>query len=89
MSHSTPFVHTSLLANVHWPGVRLLALSATLSILDPHPYFSWIGSCCLCHGDPAAFYLQDRALHRLQQFTDEVDAGVGQLQALDLGLGGS
>ena len=40
-----------------------------------------------CYGDSAALALQPP--HVLQQFTDEVDIGVGQLKALDLGLGGS
>jgi hypothetical protein len=31
--------------------------------------------------------LQDRLLHVLQQFIDREDVGVGQLKALDLGLG--
>ena len=37
-----------------------------------------------CHGDPVAL-----VLHTLQQFINGVDVGVGQLKALDLGLGGS
>lgn len=41
----------------------------------------------LCHGDPAALYLQIWPLHMLQQFIDEVDVGVGQIIALVLGLG--
>ena len=43
----------------------------------------------VCHGDPAALALWDRPFHKLQHFTDEVDVGVYQLKALDLGLGGS
>jgi hypothetical protein len=35
----------------------------------------------LCHGDPAALVLQDPPLHRLWQFTDDMDAGVGHLKA--------
>jgi hypothetical protein len=33
--------------------------------------------------------LQDWPFYPLQQFTDEVDVGVSQLEALDLGLGSS
>ena len=43
----------------------------------------------LCHGDPAAFVLQDQPLHVLEQFIHGVDVGVGQPKPLDLGLGGS
>jgi hypothetical protein len=43
----------------------------------------------LSHGDPAALDLQDWLFHVLQQITDGVDFGVGQLKALDLGLGDS
>lgn len=32
---------------------------------------------------------QDPYLHEIQPLTDEVDVGVGQLNALDLGLAGS
>ena len=42
-----------------------------------------------CHGDPVALVLQDWLLDMLQQFINVVDVGVGQLKALDLGLGGS
>lgn len=37
----------------------------------------------LCREDPQALVLQDQPLHTLQQFTDDVDAGLGQLKALD------
>ena len=59
--------------------------SATLTVLDPHLDLV----IALCHEDPAALELQDWTLHTLQQFIDGVDVGVGQLKALDLGLGGS
>ena len=60
-------------------------------------YQSWIltksplgyPAVALCHEDPAALDLQDWSLHTLQQFIDRVDVGVGQLKALNLGLGGS
>ncbi|XP_051006314.1 centrosomal protein of 97 kDa [Acomys russatus] len=42
----------------------------------------------LCRGDPAALQ-QDWPFHESQQFTDDGDFGVDQLEALDLGLGGS
>lgn len=59
----------------HWFGLRPLAF-AILSILDPVHALS-------C-GDLRALVLRDQALHALQQFTDGVDVGVGQLKALDL-----
>ena len=43
----------------------------------------------LCHQVPAALDQQDRLFYVLQRFTDDVDVGVRQLKALDLGLGGS
>ena len=43
----------------------------------------------LCHGDPTTLDLQDQPFHILWQFIDGVDVGMGQLKALDLGLGGS
>lgn len=43
----------------------------------------------LGHGDPVALALQDWPHHELQQFTDGVNAGVGQFNTLDLGLGSS
>lgn len=36
-----------------------------------------------------AMVSQDRSLHVIQQFIDDVAVGVHQLKALDLGLGGS
>jgi hypothetical protein len=41
-----------------------------------------------CLGGHAALDLQDWPLHALQQFIDGMDVRVGQLKALDLGLGG-
>ena len=43
----------------------------------------------LSHGDPAVLDPQFQHLHVVQQSTDGVDVGVGQLIALVLGLGGS
>ena len=31
----------------------------------------------LCHGDPTTLDLQDWPLHKLQQFVDGIDVGVG------------
>lgn len=58
---------------------------ATLSLLGPTGLLS--GTLLLrCHGDSAALELQDWPLHMLEQFTDGVDGGVGQLavQILEL-----
>jgi hypothetical protein len=43
----------------------------------------------LSHGDSTALDLQDRPLHGLQQLIKGVVVGVGQLRALEQGLGGS
>jgi hypothetical protein len=43
----------------------------------------------LCHGDPETLDQQDWPFCMLQQFTDNVVFGVGQLRALDPGLAGS
>ena len=71
----------------HWSGSRSLAslyyqywiLPRTLLCCCPVSY----------NFDPAALDLQGWSLQRLQQFTDWVDVGVGQLKTLDLGLGSS
>lgn len=72
----------------HGSGLRPLA-SATLSILDPQWDSSQYPVVTPSHGDPAVLVLQAQHLHMVQQFLDEVDAGVSQLKALDLGLSGS
>jgi hypothetical protein len=41
----------------------------------------------LCHREPLALDLQDLLLHVFQQIIGGVDAGLGQLKALGLGLG--
>jgi hypothetical protein len=41
------------------------------------------------HGDPAVLDLQDQPLYKIQQFTNGVYVGLGQLKVLDLSLGGS
>lgn len=46
-------------------------------MLDPHqtpPGYSVVALCC---GDPAALEQQDWPFHVPQQFTDDVDIGVG------------
>jgi hypothetical protein len=43
----------------------------------------------LCHGDHATLDLQNWPFHKLHQFIDGVNVEVGQLKALNLGLGGS
>jgi hypothetical protein len=84
MSHtaSHPFEQTALLqmsiAVSHWAGLRPLAsatsrLSPGLLLLLP----------CSHVGVPATLVLQDLPLPVLQQLKDGVDAGMGQLKALD------
>lgn len=72
----------------HGCSVRSLA-SATRSIPDPHGTPLRCLVVALCHGDPGALDQQGQALHMLQQFIDGAVVGMGQLKALDLGLGGS
>jgi hypothetical protein len=89
MSHSTPFVQTSVFADVvhclsPWTGSRPLA-SATLTILNDGGDLnsSWIACCC-----PVVMEIP-QLWGMLQQFIDGVGVGVDQLKALGLGLGGS
>jgi hypothetical protein len=80
------FVHISSLANVHG-NESLVWFKVTPSILDPHLDFSL--SCpvvTLCHGDPAVLDQQDHPLLLCAPMVlDEIDFGVDQLKALDLG----
>jgi hypothetical protein len=43
----------------------------------------------LYHGNHPDLDLQEYSFHSFQQFTDEVDVGVGQLRTLDFCLGDS
>ena len=61
----------------------------TRSILNPHQDASQLSCCCpVSSRAPATLYQQDQSFHMPQQFTDDVDFGVGQLKAPVLGLGG-
>jgi hypothetical protein len=73
-----------LTAVSHWSDLRPLA-SATLSTLEP-PFGPPVAA--LCPGDPVGLDLLGQPLHVLQQLTDGVDVGAGQLKGLELGLGG-
>lgn len=72
----------------HWSDSRPLA--STLSKLGPHQDTPHLSCCCSV---PCGSYNfgsgKDWPFHMLQQFKDEVNFGIGQLKALDLGLGGS
>jgi hypothetical protein len=61
--------------------------SATLSVREP-PLGTPLRypAVALCHGDPVVWNLQDLPLHALPQFIHGIDIGIGQFQALDLGL---
>ena len=72
----------------HWSGLRSL-VSVTPSLLDPQRGSSQFSCGTLCQGDSAAADQQDLACHMSQMFSDDTDFGVGQLDALDLGLDGS
>lgn len=68
-----------------WSSSRPLA-SATPTVLDPHwDSLSW-PVVALHPGNLVALDQQDQML---QQLIDEADLGMDQLNALDLGLGGS
>jgi hypothetical protein len=70
----------------HWFSLRSL-VSVAASILDPPWDSSQLGYLvALHHGDPTVFNLQDQPFGSPQQFTDDVDFGLGQVKALDLGL---
>ena len=62
-------------------------------LLPPYQYQILTGTPLRCpvfalgHRDPTALSLQDQPLHELQEFIDGVLVEVGQLKALDLGLG--
>jgi len=68
-----------------------MGLIKDLRLLLHPPYWILTGTplrypaVALCHRDFAALDLQGRPFQMLQQFIDEVDVGVGQLKALDLG----
>ena len=90
VSHSDTLSSTQLylqmsIAMSRWPGSRPLA-SATSTVLGSHQTLLRY-PVVLCHEDSEALDLQDWPLHTLQQFIDGIDVGVGQLKALDLGLG--
>jgi len=87
VSHSIPFVHTSLLAMSHWSGSRSLA-PATLSILDPLGDFSDI-LLLPCVMEVLQLWICRTCPFMSSSRSDGVDVGVGQIRALVLGLGGS
>lgn len=67
MWHCDPrytFVHTCLLANVDCNKSSRPLVSATLSVLDPHPLVF------LCHGNPAALSSHAPAIHRCDRCWD-------------------
>jgi hypothetical protein len=89
---SAPSVHTSLLANVHCHESPVwFEASGFCCPISNRSSWGLLGYPVVvrCHEDPAALNLWDWPLHTLQQFTNRVDVGLGQLKALDLGLGGS
>lgn len=86
-----PFIHRSLLANVHWIeslfGKRPLNFPAintgsSLGLLLDIPLLPWV----MVIPQP---WIWGLVPHVTQQFTDGVDIGVSQVKALDLGLDGS
>lgn len=70
--HSTPFVHTSLLANVHCNESLEALASVTLSILGPHRGSSQTSCCCPVSRRSCSF-----GSAGLAQFTDGVDVELG------------
>lgn len=81
-----PFIHLSLLANVHCTE-PLAWFKASgfppLLMLGPPPLEYPV--VALCHRDSEALGMQDEPLHMLQQIIDRVYGGVGQLITLALG----
>lgn len=71
-----------------WSGFKAYLSFASLSIMYPHPSPLPYLVVLLCLGDPPILLLQDQPHHKLHQFLDRVDAGLGQFKALYLGLGG-
>lgn len=73
---------------------RVISLVGGLSFLLHCQYWilTWTPFTCtavaLCHGDTVPLVLQDWVFHIPHQFLDWVNVGMGQLKALDLGLGG-
>jgi hypothetical protein len=80
VSHSTHFVHTSLLANVH--------CNESLVWFDISGFYYTISTIRLSPGLLLDVLLLACFLEILQlwQFIDEIDIGVSQPKALDLGL---
>ena len=88
-----PSVHTSSLANVHFnESVVWSEASGFCDIIN-------IGSSsgtppsypvvALCYGDPAALEQQDWPFPTSHPLANDIDLGMGQFRALDLGLGDS
>ena len=92
LCHSvSPSVLTSSLANVDcneslgW----FSGFCDTININSSPGILPGYLAVALCHPDPAALDQQDWPFHTSQPFAYDTDLGVGQLRALDLGLGGS
>lgn len=86
-----PFAQIALLENV--PCIETLvwleASGFRCSInTGSSPGLLQYPAVALCHEELAALALQDGTLYTLQQSTDGVDVGMGQLKVLDLVLGG-
>lgn len=86
-----PFAQIPLLANVHCSeSLVWFEASGFCYTINPGTSLGLVGYpvVALCHEILVALDLQDLSLHVLQQFTDGVDTGVGQLKAQNLGLSG-
>lgn len=87
-----PFIHTPLIANVCCSeslSSRHLVFATRISTGSSQGFLLDITLILLlpCVLDILHLWdLQDQPLHVLQQFIEEVDAGVGQFKALDPGL---
>lgn len=90
MCHTVyPSVHTSSFAHVNcneslvWFEVSsfcdTINIASSLRSLQEHVV-------TLCHEDPAVLDPQDRPFNVPQQFTEDVDLGVGRLKDQDLSL---
>ena len=85
----TQFFLQMLMAVSHWSGSRPLASITLLLILVTHWGSSQISCCCPVSWRSCSVGSGGRTLSHAQNFIGEVDVGVGQIKALNLGLGGS
>jgi hypothetical protein len=87
-TENTHFIHTSLLTNTHCNEllVSFKISGSRYAINTGSSLGLLLDSLLLLPWRSCSLDLQDRPLHKLQQFIDGMDVGVDQLKTLDLGL---